>query len=325
MRPDVLIVGQGLAGTLLGWELERVGLNFAIADPGRADTASRTGAGIINPITGRRLVKTWRADTLIPAARAKYRELEAALGVRLWRDLRIRRLFADEGERRAFASKRAELAAFTGEVDASGFWIERAGWVDVAVLLTAVRERWQRRGRLQEVEIDPIAATREYALVIDCTGGRAARGAHFKEVPWEFSKGELIEIAVAGLAPDVALNQRHWVLPVGEGKAWVGATHEPGVTDSQATAAAREMLETSARTLLARPFTFVRQRAGMRVNLPDKRPVAGRHPQLPALGIVNALGAKGTLLAPYLATQWLSHLQAGRAFESEIALNRFVC
>ena len=55
MSPEILIVGQGLAGTLLAFELERAGVSFAIADAGHEGAASSVAAGVINPITGRRL------------------------------------------------------------------------------------------------------------------------------------------------------------------------------------------------------------------------------------------------------------------------------
>ncbi|HYD83061.1 MAG TPA: hypothetical protein VEA63_03390, partial [Opitutus sp.] len=76
MGANLLIVGQGLAGTLLAWELERAGLTFEIADEGHGRAASRVAAGIINPITGQRLVKSWRVDALLPVARATFRAIE---------------------------------------------------------------------------------------------------------------------------------------------------------------------------------------------------------------------------------------------------------
>ncbi|MSU51811.1 MAG: FAD-binding oxidoreductase [Opitutaceae bacterium] len=111
MPTPIVIVGQGLAGTLLAWELERNGVDFAIIDAGSSwGKASAVATGIINPITGQRLVKSWRVDELLPLARAAYRELEAQLGLELWREMRVRRLFRDEAERRGFAGKQARSA-----------------------------------------------------------------------------------------------------------------------------------------------------------------------------------------------------------------------
>lgn len=326
MRPDVLILGQGLAGSLLGWALERAGVAFAIVDHGHAAAATRAAAGIVNPITGRRLVKSWRVDELLPQARALYQEIGDALGVTLWRDMRVRRLFVDERERAACRAKRVsgELAPFLGEADEEGFWIERAGWVDLAALLQGLRARWQASGVLRERSVD--GANGAAGAVIDCRGLEAARAEEFRFVPWEFSKGELLELEVpdGALERDVVLNRRHWVVPVGATAAWVGATHEPGVMDRATTAAARTGLEESAKRLLrAGAFTVVGQRAGVRVTLPDKLPVGGWHPEQTGLGIVNGLGAKGALWAPLLASAWVAALRGGRGFPAEIDVRRF--
>jgi glycine/D-amino acid oxidase-like deaminating enzyme len=61
----------------------------------------------------------------------------------------------------------------------------------------------------------------------------------------------------------------------------------------------------------------------VRVNLPDKRPVAGRHPEQARLGLINGLGSKGGLWAPFLARRWAEHLAAGRVFDEEIGVGRF--
>ena len=326
MGADVLIVGQGFAGTLLAWELERAGISFVVADAGHERAATRAAAGIINPITGRRLVKSWRIDPLRPAAAAVFRELEATLGVPLWHEMRVRRIFAEAREREIFAAKQArgELAPYAGESDDTGFWIHGAARVEMGALLTAARVRWRAAGCLGEAVTDLDAAASRHALVIDCTGMAATEREDFRFVPWEFSKGEVLTIAVEGLAPDVVLNRRHWITPVGEGSAWVGATHAPGVRESRPGEAARVALEKSARELLGgRDFAVTGQRAGVRVNLPDKRPVAGRHPERERIGLINGLGSKGGLWAPFLARQWAEHLATGKPFDPETDLRRF--
>ena len=133
----------------------------------------------------------------------------------------------------------------------------------------------------------------------------------------------MLEVAITGLAPDIVLNRRHWVLPIREGVAWVGATHEPGTIDAAPTADARAALEASARVLIGGRFTTMGQRAGVRVNLPDKLPVAGRHPENATLGLANGLGAKGALFAPLLARQWVNHLTEGVPFDAALDVRRF--
>jgi glycine oxidase len=328
MRADILIVGQGWAGTLLAWEFERAGISFTIVDQGNAQAASRAAAGILNPITGRRLVKTWRAETLFPAARAVYRELEAALGVSLWKEMRVRRLFADDRERRVAREKfgGGEWGDFVRcAPDDEGLWVEGAARLDVAALLDAARARWMAMNRCESRRVTDLArATAGHHLVIDCRGVATAREGDFTFVPWEFSKGQILSIATDGLDPDVILNRGQWVLPVGRREAWTGATHEPGVTDAEPTMAGRDQLEQRARKILGeQTFVVTGQSSGVRVNLPDKRPVAGRHPDRLDIGLVNGLGAKGALWAPMLARQWTNHLTEGVPFDREVDVGRF--
>lgn len=328
MRADILIVGQGLAGTLLAWEFERAGVSFEIADRGHALAATTAAAGIINPVTGRRLVRSAHIETLLPAARAVYRDLETVLGVPLWRGMRVRREFADERERSVARQKhaRGELAPFVEALDDAGLWIRGAARVDVQALLAATRARWIAMGRLRGRTVDPAEEADRFAWMIDCRGLAATESGPFGFVPWTYSKGEMLELAVEGLEPDVILNCRQWVLPVGEGNAWVGATHEPGVRDLQVTSAARSSLGAAARELLGpdRPFTIQGQRAGIRVTLPDKHPVAGLHPLEPRRGLINGLGTKGASWAPMLARQWLNHVTAGAPFDAAVDVGRFL-
>lgn len=54
MTVDYLIIGQGICGTMLSWNLFREGKKVLVIDDGNEHTPSRAAAGIINPVTGRR-------------------------------------------------------------------------------------------------------------------------------------------------------------------------------------------------------------------------------------------------------------------------------
>jgi glycine oxidase len=323
---DVLIVGQGLAGTMLAWELERAGIAFTIAELSPPAGASAIAAGMLNPITDRRFAKNWSADSLMPLAKKTYQKLADIIGTPIWRELRVRRFFANVGERELFGVKRADgsLEPFIGESDDEGFWIRSAAQVNLPVLLAASAAWWRRTGRLREGPVQLSTEVEHYGMVIDCRGIAATDDVLWRQVPWEYSKGELLEIAVDGLTPDIVLHRGHWVLPTQYGRAFLGATNDAGRRDCDSTVQARMALEASARAMIGRPFSVRSHVAGIRVNLPDRLPVVGRHPQFPRVGLVNALGAKGVMLAPFLAQQWVNHLANGAPFDRETAAQRFL-
>ncbi|HWA10377.1 MAG TPA: FAD-dependent oxidoreductase [Opitutaceae bacterium] len=322
---SIAVVGQGLAGTLLAWQLERSGADFRVFDSGHGAAASRVAAGIVNPVTGQRLARTWRFEELAPPAREIYREIGRALGIPLWHDRRVRRRFRNGAERALWATRQArgELVPFAGAADGDGFWIEGAAHVDVAALLTATRDRWRRAGRLVEGPADIARLQERHELVILCTGAALRAEPWFVRLPWAVAKGEMLVLDAAGLAPEVILNCGHWLLPLGGDRAKVGATYAPGRDDLVPEPAARAELERSAAALLERNFSVRAHEVGLRLGLPDKRPVAGRCPGAPGLAVLGGLGSKGVLLAPWLARQWLDHLSAGTPFDPAVDVARF--
>ena len=81
IKTEFIIVGQGISGTFLSWYLHKAGRPFIVIDHFDPSSSSQVAAGIINPVTGRRIVKTWMIDTLLPFTENAYRELSVQLGI----------------------------------------------------------------------------------------------------------------------------------------------------------------------------------------------------------------------------------------------------
>ncbi len=325
MKEPLLIVGQGLAGTLLGWECERAGLPFVMADAGLGGSASRVGAGMINPVTGRRWSKSWRVDEWRGPALAVYREIEATLGLPLLREMKVRRLFRDESERNAVKDKvaRGALSPYLTEVDENGAWIHGAAQVDTAALVTAMRLRWAGTGRLEERRVDLAAEQKRYRRTILCGGAEVSSA--FPFVPWELAWGEVLAGELPGLDPGTILNRGHWILPEAGGRARVGATYERAeqLEDRPPSLVARAELEQSARLLAGGTLAVDGQEGGWRVTVPDRHPCVGVHPDVQTLGVMAGLGSKGTLWAPELARLWARFLQGRTAFPDDLDVARY--
>src|SRR4051794_17300130 len=120
---DVIVIGQGLAGTTLAWQLRRRGQRVVVIDRAAAASSSRIAAGLITPVTGKRLAKSWRWDELDPAAVAFYRAMEAEMGESFFEQKPSLRLFTSEAERAEY-HKRADrmLAGLIREVEVNQDW-----------------------------------------------------------------------------------------------------------------------------------------------------------------------------------------------------------
>ena len=82
MQVDFLIIGQGISGTWLSYYLKQANKSFLVIDNNQPNSASRIAAGIINPVTGRRIVKTWMIDELLSFLIPAYQELGNELGIK---------------------------------------------------------------------------------------------------------------------------------------------------------------------------------------------------------------------------------------------------
>jgi glycine/D-amino acid oxidase-like deaminating enzyme len=335
MDGRVLIVGQGLAGTALGLECEARGIEFAIAHDGHAAAASRVAAGLVNPVTGQRWVKSARVDELLPGARERYAAWEEMLGVRLWHPLALTRLWRDAAERGAVEAKiaRGELAPYVGWASDTGVEITGAAWVDLPALLAAAERRWRAAGRLRERAVTADAwrvdemgvewGGERFLAAILCTGAGALLREVFASLPFAAAQGEMVAVRGTRHAPDTAFIRGHWFIAGRDGTARVGATYERDRADAAVTPAARVKLQAAAEAITGERLEIIAHSAGVRLTLPDRAPVVGWHPRLRRLGVLGAFGSKGTLWAPWLARLWVEVLDGSRVeFPSDVAVGR---
>lgn len=64
MTVDYIIIGQGISGTWLSYYLLKENKTILVFDKQHLQSASNVASGLINPVTGRRVVITWMAEEL---------------------------------------------------------------------------------------------------------------------------------------------------------------------------------------------------------------------------------------------------------------------
>src|SRR5690242_14830905 len=80
VKVDYIVVGQGLAGSAVALQLLKLGKKILVIDNPDKNISSTVAAGLFNPVTGKRMVKTWLADTLFPYLHEFYRSAEKLTG-----------------------------------------------------------------------------------------------------------------------------------------------------------------------------------------------------------------------------------------------------
>jgi glycine/D-amino acid oxidase-like deaminating enzyme len=114
---NILIIGQGLAGSVLALHMIRSGHAVTVVDPYLKNTCSRIAAGVMKPVTGQRIVRSWNADVLIAEALLFYREIEELTGMKLLHSKPMLQLFMSNGNRNDWMGRlsQPEIAKYHNE------------------------------------------------------------------------------------------------------------------------------------------------------------------------------------------------------------------
>jgi glycine/D-amino acid oxidase-like deaminating enzyme len=335
----ILVVGQGIAGTMLAWSLRRQGAQAYLADAILPGSASAVAAGIINPVTGKRFVKSWRFDTFFPAAQNAYQALEAELGVSFWQEALIVRLLATPAEANDWSARCAlpDYAHYLSELPNGGQWspflkpgfrfgaIRHAARVHFPILINAFREKARMEQFLLEKSIDyqDIARLkRDFDYLVFCEGYRAVDNPFFPNLPWQTAKGEALRIRFQprfdanGIAE--MLKKTMTLVPLGDGTFWAGGSYQWHFPDLLPSAGERDFILQHLQSMLAVPFETIGHTAGIRPTVKDRRPLIGQSPVDSNVFIFNGLGTKAALLAPYWAEHLAAHFLNGKRLDSEV-------
>ena len=337
----VLILGRGLAGSWIARELLARKVDVHVYDPDTTGNSSRVAAGLINPTTGSRPKSTWRSEILLPFAHEAYRNLEAELGVALWTPRKIRRVFLTEKDQSLWhhAVERGVGVDWTPmhgpSIDGLAFpfgGVEYAGaTVNTNALIDAVGAHLKANNCLLEAEPDHA----EYDRVIWCQGWRASYHELWKWLPFQPVKGEIIDAEIEGPPLHGVYIRGIWIIPeagewgMGNGdstpshRVRIGSTHDWDDMTDAPTDHARNTLVEKAQVLLGRSVRVVGQSAAVRPAARSKRPYIGVHPKQEQHAIVNGLGAKGSLWAPWAARQLADHMLEGKPLDDEVNIQRW--
>jgi glycine oxidase len=336
-KVNALIIGQGLAGTLLSFELLERGQKVLVLDDGDPRAASRLAAGLMSPISGQRTALIWNAAELLKSAQASYARLEKILSRRLFFPLPLKRYYVDEAQRERFRARKLQdpHKDWLGEEFESGVGggieIKATGWLDCGGLVSAWRSHLASRGALasgsfnyQDLEF---AETLRYGDIeadqlIFCAGLRAASEGPFKFLRFQPTKGELLTVqAEAGDASSIRY-ARHFAIPLGGQRFRVGASYDREDLSPEPSAEVRKILEASAEQLLGKT-RVLHHDAGIRPNILGHFPVLGSHPEIPQLYILNGFGSKGALWAPYCAASLANWILKKEKISEELNVQRF--
>jgi glycine oxidase len=322
-----IILGGGLAGYFLAANLIKAGRKVLLIHNPTQSSASRVAAGLVNPITGKQYVLTWRALEFLDA-------LDEFLSDPLFQSLNkfyhrmpVYRPFPDIFSGNEWGAKTAWPEYYTlSQVEFNpwrpdllknpygGISHLRSGWLDIPPFLSTLNGLLQSTGNFSEVkthlsydsvfpETNEIHLNGEqvvYQNFIFCDGIQALNNPWFRIhlIPL---KGQILTLS-SDDQPDRIISSGVFMIPLGNGQYRMGSTYERDFTHEGPDEKGKiDLLQQVGRWWVPPIHQVIKHDSGLRPTTQDRMPVLGRQELFPNLWIFNGLGAKGVLQGPALA------------------------
>ncbi|MDO9424683.1 MAG: FAD-binding oxidoreductase [Methylobacter sp.] len=348
MNIDYLIIGQGLAGSLLAWELIQRGCKVVIVDNGQ-ENASQVAAGLINPITGMRFVKSADVDTLLPTAKHCYFQLADFFQQEFYVEKPMLRLFRSDGEL-ANADKRLntpDYQAYLGDMQFPGKTLDnlatpfgfmeqkQTGYLLTEPLLSCLKTFFIAQDSYRQADFDYRDIQLEPSLhwqdispkqIIFCEGCQATQNPWFSYLPFQPVKGEILTLEHQTELPDKILNYGNWLIPLNDHRIRIGATFDRENLNIQATEQGKNDLLNALKQISPglTHTTLVSHQANVRPCTQDRQPFIGYHPKHDNIAIFNGFGAKGSLQIPWHSRHFADVLLNGFPLSKTCNIQRYL-
>lgn len=316
---DYIIVGQGLAGTILSFQLIKAGKSVFVINDYNPGCSSYVAAGIFSPIAGQRIATIEHAADMLATAYATYHELEKLLNIKCFHEMPYIKLAVDE-KLDYYMRKRVADTRYTSFITpieqaihgktCNGILIKNTGYVDTTKLLDAYRNYLLANSLYKQEKFDEnnLVVNSDYIAydqikarnIILCNGLAAGKNSFFNDLQFNPTKGELLTIRMEQ-PMDYILGANVFVLPLGNNLFHVGATYERNYQNEFPSPEGLTWLKAELAKLIDLPYEIIEHKAGIRPTTFGHRPFITWHETYKNIGIFSGFGSKGVTTIPHYA------------------------
>lgn len=335
---DIAIIGRGLAGATLSFELIKRGIQHSIYDVPTLSSSSKVAAGLINPIVLKRLKMVQEADKYIDLLPQYYAKLESLTNSKFYHSSRIEHIYASIGEQnlweekkdlefhsRFLKNKKNNLYPSVNAPLGLGI-MENAAWLDTEAYLHAHKEYCSATNtptherNIQPGDIEELIANG--SNVILCNGHLLNNWKLLPEGIFTPTRGEVMTINTIGLPTDAILHSSIFTIPLGNNNFKVGATYHWDIFTDTTTSEGLQKLKDDLEKIYTAPYTVIEHKAGVRPNIKDRKPLLGK--VKPNLYVFNGMGSRAALMTPYLSQLFSNFFLNNAELPVHYNINRFI-
>ncbi len=342
---DYIVVGAGLAGITFCEHLRANNKSFMVYD-NASQQSSIVAAGLYNPVVLKRFTPVWKAKEQLELSLPVYRKIEERLNIKLDYKLKIFRRFVSVEEQNQWftATDHPQLEHYLSTtiikndnpyIDANYGYGEvfEAGRLDTDTLIKTYKADLKNEGRLREQKFEYNKLNiEEHQIfyedieakhIVFAEGFGLKKNPFFGDLPLNGTKGEVITIKAEALQLKYAVKSSVFIIPTGNDEYTVGSTYNWEDKSNHPTEEGKNELTTKLETFLKCDYKIVDHKAGVRPTVKDRRPLTGSHDTHKNLHVLNGMGTRGVMIAPYAARALFNNIEHGHAIDEEMNIMRF--
>ena len=343
---DYIIVGQGLAGTILCFRLRQLGKSVCVIDKFREVTSSKVALGAYNPMVLKRFTPCWKVEEQLEPLYAFINEFEYHYNTQIHQPLKLWRKFQSVQEQNLWLEKseKKRLTPFMNpvfiknphhELNADfGFGeVNYSGRVVLSKMISILRDDLLSTSSILDEDFDfkSLVVQKdkiEYksvnaAKIVFCEGHRLSDNPFFNYLPLMRTKGELITVKLKGLKVSEHIKSNISILPLGDDVYKVGATFNWDDKDEDCSEEGKRDLLDKLQALVNIKPQIIKQEAGLRPTVKDRRALLGAHPKHNNVYVFNGLGTRGLLISPFLCLQLVDFMEDKLSLDIEVDVKRY--
>ena len=233
----------------MAWRLACSGSSFKIINDKSLASASQIAAGIINPITGKWMTKSWNIDNLLPEALETYLSIEKTLNIKILNEIPIRRYFLNinDLDRAKKRIKNPRYSTYINKINSynegpsvlkdsyGSIEISKGCWINLPLLLSHLEIFFLSKNLYVESYFDPNRLTKngssnrwEYdnlssKNVIFCQGIHSLRNKYFSSLPIIPIKGEILSLKLNNVnIPNGIYYKKKWLIAENDSECYCG-------------------------------------------------------------------------------------------------------
>ncbi len=322
---DLIIVGHGITGAVLHLKAKERGLNSLIIDQAKNNHSSSVAVGLFHPMAFRRTVFGWMGLEVFKNSKTFYERHIP----KHFTEIPLYRVFADTEEYNRWFERMGEdaytevleLAEDLADITApNGLGkVNACAKINVQEFLSTQISSLKEEDKFIDTRFphDKVdIATNSVNLrdeqihfknIIFCEGLGVKNNPWFDHLRFHPAKGDVLKVKLQKPI-NAAVNKRHFIAPAENEKYWLGATYDWKKPELSKDEEAKKELEETATKFLGESPRTTDHLVGIRPASYDRRPFIGLHDDHPQLGVLNGMGSKAVMLAPYCADILLDHM-----------------